>query len=180
MKDRFLKQARREYGPGQRAVALVLLAPVFLFLMPCIFVVFGAWLDAWLEWPSILSPPSNVLVGCLLILLGWSLAVWSMYGLFTIGRGTPVPLMATQQIVVVPPYTYCRNPMVLGAMGLYLGVAVLFGSFGALVLVLLAACALLVYVRRIEEAEMVLRFGDEYRAYRERTPFLLPRFRRRS
>ena len=79
----------------------------------------------------------------------------------------------------MPPYTYCRNPMALGAVGMYVGVALLVGSLGALVLVLLAACALLLSVRRIEEDEMVLRFGDDYRDYRERTPFLLPRVRRR-
>ena len=96
MKDRFLKQASREYGPGQRALALVMLAPVFLLALPCLFILFGARLDEWLEWPPILSPPSSVVVGCLLILLGWSFAAWSIYTLFTIGRGTPVPLMATR------------------------------------------------------------------------------------
>jgi protein-S-isoprenylcysteine O-methyltransferase Ste14 len=179
MKDRFLEQARREYSPRQRGLALVILAPVFLLVLPGTFVVLGARLDEWLHWPSILPPPSNVVVGCLLILPSWSLAFWSVDRQFTIGRGTPVPLMATQQLVVVPPYTYCRNPMALGAIGLYLGVALLFGSLGALALVLVAACGLLVYIRRVEEDEMVLRFGREYQAYRERTPFLLPRLRRR-
>lgn len=179
MRDSYREQARREYSPRQRALALVFLAPIFLILLPCFFVVLGARLDEWLQWPPILSAPYNLMVGCLLILPSWSLAVWSIYRQFTIGRGTPVPLMATQRLVVEPPYTYCRNPMALGAIGLYLGVALLFGSLGAFALVLLAAVALLIYVRRIEEDEMVLRFGHQYLVYKERTPFLLPRFRKR-
>ena len=47
-----------------------------------------------------------------------------------------MPLMATQRLVVEPPYTYTRNPMALGALGLYLGVAVLRRSLAAIGLVL--------------------------------------------
>jgi protein-S-isoprenylcysteine O-methyltransferase Ste14 len=62
---------------------------------------------------------------------------------------------------------------------MYLGVAVLFRSIGAAILVLLFAGCLLVYIKRVEEKEMELRFGREYLAYRQQTPFLIPRFRRR-
>jgi protein-S-isoprenylcysteine O-methyltransferase Ste14 len=166
----------REFSPRQRYAALVLLAPIFLFLIPSIVVRLGTRLDQWLQWPPVPSPPSNLVVGCLLILPSWLFALWSIYSQFTIGRGTPVPIMATQQLVVQPPYTYCRNPMALGAIGMYLGVAILFRSVGAVVLVLLCAGALLTYVKRVEEAELEIRFGQEYLAYKRRTPFLLPRF----
>jgi protein-S-isoprenylcysteine O-methyltransferase Ste14 len=113
-----------------------------------------------------------------LILAGWLFAIWSIYAQFTLGRGTPVPLMATQKLVVQPPYTWCRNPMALGAIVMYTGVAVLFGSMGAFTLVLLGAACLLVYIKLLEEKEMLLRFGQEYLDYKRRTPFLIPRFGR--
>jgi protein-S-isoprenylcysteine O-methyltransferase Ste14 len=66
--------------------------------------------------------------------------------------------------------------MALGAIVMYLGVAILFGSMGAVVLELLGAGLLLTYIKRIEEREMEIRFGQEYLAYKQQTSFLIPRF----
>jgi len=65
--------------------------------------------------------------------------------------------------------------MALGAISLYLGVATLVRSLGALVLVLTCAAALLTYIRFSEERGMTARFGTQYLQYRRRTPFLFPR-----
>jgi protein-S-isoprenylcysteine O-methyltransferase Ste14 len=157
-------------------LALLLLAPVFLLVLPYLLVRLGAGLDEWMQWPQVLTPPLDLILGCVLIVPSWLLGMWSVHSQFTIGRGTPVPLMATQTLIVGPPYTYCRNPMALGAFGMYLGTAALFRSIGAAILVLLFAGLLLTYIKGVEEKEMELRFGSEYLAYRERTPFLIPRF----
>ena len=86
--------------------------------------------------------------------------------------------MATQKLLICPPYSFCRNPMALGAIVLYLGVSVVAGSLGAALLVLLGAAVLLTYIKVAEEQEMVARFGEEYLAYRRQVPFLIPRPRR--
>lgn len=177
MKDKLLAQASHEYSPKQRFVVLLLLGPIFLFVLPYLFHRLGARLDRWLRWPPILYRPFNLILGWLLILPSWLLAMWSVVSQFDIGRGTPVPLMATQKLIVQPPYTFCRNPMALGAIGMYLGVAILFRSIGAVILVLLSAGLLLLYIKRVEEEEMATRFGQDYPAYKQRTPFLIPRFR---
>jgi protein-S-isoprenylcysteine O-methyltransferase Ste14 len=88
--------------------------------------------------------------------------------------------MATQQLIVQKPYNYCRNPMALGAIVLYLGVAILIGSISAVVLVLIWAVLLLVYIKFLEEKEMELRFGEAYREYRKQTPLFIPRLRQRK
>lgn len=180
MKEKFLKQASHEYSPKQRLLTLFVIAPVFLFLLPFIFITLGARLDQWLPWQPILSPPFNLILGWLLIVLGLLFGLWSNYSQFILGKGTPVPLMATQKLVVQPPYTYCRNPMAAGAIVLYLGVAILFRSIGAVILVLIFAGLLITYIKRVEEKEMEIRFGEEYLAYKSQTPFLIPRFRNRS
>ena len=87
--------------------------------------------------------------------------------------------MATQTLLICPPYSYCRNPMALGAIVAYLGVCVVAGSPGAGLLWFLGAVALLTYVRLVEEKEMAARFGEAYLAYRRRVPFIIPRLRRR-
>jgi len=180
MKDKLLEQASHEYSPKKRIVLLLFLAPIFLFILPFLFIRLGAKLDQWLQWPPFLSLPFSLILGLLLILPSWLFAMWSNYSQFTIGRGTPVPFMATQKLIVQPPYTYCRNPMALGAIGMYLGVAILSCSIGAVILVLFFAGCLLIYIKRFEENEMEIRFGQEYMAYKQRTPFLIPRFWNRS
>ena len=180
MKDKLLAQASHEYSPKQRFAALMLLAPIFLLVLPYIFITLGARLDRWLGWPPILSAPFNLGFGWLLIVLGWLSALWSNYSQFTLGKGTPVPLMATQKLIIEPPYTYCRNPMALGAIVMYQGVAILFRSIGAVVVVLLFAVLLLIYIQHFEEKEMEIRFGEEYLAYKRQTPFLIPRFWNKS
>jgi protein-S-isoprenylcysteine O-methyltransferase Ste14 len=177
MKNKLLEQAKHEYSPKQRSAALLIEAVFFLGVFPYGFIRLGATLDLWLQWPRVEVVPINPILGGLLIIAGWLCAIWSIYIQFTLGRGTPVPLMATQKLIVKPPYSYCRNPMALGAIMMYVGLAVVFGSIGALALVLLAAACLLVYIKRVEEVEMEMRFGQEYLVYKARTPFLLPRFR---
>jgi protein-S-isoprenylcysteine O-methyltransferase Ste14 len=176
MKDKLLEQASHEYSPKHRSIALLCLAPIFLFILPWLFIRLGARLDHWLHLPPVLDLPFNLILGLLLLLPSWFFGVWSVYSQFTIGRGTPVPLMATQKLIVQAPYTYCRNPMALGAFGMYLGVAILFHSIGAGIVVLLLAGLLLFYIKRVEEKEMEIRFGQEYLAYKQHTPFLIPRF----
>ncbi len=176
MKDRFLAQAKHAYSPKQRSWAYVMLAPVFLLLLPWALIALGTQLDQWLHWPPLLFWPVNLGLGLLLIVSGLLFGFWSNYVQFTVGKGTAVPLMATQKLIVQPPYTYCRNPMALGAIAMYLGVAVLFGSLGAGLLVLLGAGALLAYIKLVEEKEMELRFGQDYLEYKRHTAFIVPRF----
>jgi protein-S-isoprenylcysteine O-methyltransferase Ste14 len=174
MKDKFLKQTKREYSPNQRLVALAVEGVFFLIVLSFALIALGSSLDQWLRWLPILYEPINLVLGGLLIAAGWLFAVWSIYAQFTLGRGTPVPLMATQKLIVQPPYNFCRNPMALGAIVMYLGVAILFGSIGAVALVLLGTALLLTYIKRVEEKEMEMRFGQEYLEYKRRTPFLIP------
>ena len=179
MKDKLLEQTKHEYSPKQRLIALAVEAVFFMAVFPFVLVALGMSLDRWMQWPPIQYQPINFLLGWLFIVTGWLFSIWAIYVQFTLGRGTPVPLMATQKLIVQPPYTYCRNPMSLGAIVMYLGVAILFGSVGATVLVLLGAVWLLTYIKRIEEKEMEIRFGQDYLEYKRQTPFLIPRLGRK-
>ncbi len=178
MKDELLKQASHEYSPGNRLKALVIEGVVFLGLLPAALVYFSGRIDDRFTLPTLGFGVIAPILGAALVAAGLLLGWWSVYVQFTIGRGTPVPIMATQQLITQRPYSYCRNPMALGAIVAYLGVGVLVGSLSAVVLVLAFAVVLLTYIKLLEEREMELRFGDAYREYRRRTPFIIPRFRR--
>ncbi len=175
MKERFLENAKKEYTPEKRMQGLAIEGILFLGILPFILIFLCPRLDRLWGIPSFSSGWLTVLPGVVLIAGGALLAWWTIYVQFTIGRGTPVPVMATQKLIIQPPYSYCRNPMVLGTILAYLGVAVLVGSLSGLGLVILGTALLLTYVRLLEEKEMLLRFGEAYEAYRKSTPFILPR-----
>lgn len=179
MPDWLLKQASREYGPRPRLALLLVAAVLFLIILPLALLYLGRLLDRTLGWPVLAHPPLTVIVGGLMVLGGWLLGVWTVNLQFTLGRGTPVPVMATQKLIVRPPYSYCRNPMALGAIVAYLGVSVIAGSPGAALLVILGASVLLIYIKVVEEQELAARFGEEYLAYRRQVPFIIPWPRKR-
>ncbi len=179
MKERFLKQAKREYSPGRRIIALIIEGVFLLGILPATLVYFSRLLDGRFELPPLAFGVVNIVLGCGFVVAGILLAWWAIYVQFTVGRGTPVPVMATQQLIIQKPYSYCRNPMALGAIVVYLGVAILAGSISAVVLVLTFAVLLLIYIKSLEEKEMELRFGEAYQEYRKRTPFIIPRLWRR-
>ena len=180
MKEKFLKQAEREYRPEKRIVALVIEGFFFLGILPAALVYFSPLLDQRFKLPSLAFGGIHILLGSGFVVAGFALGWWAVYVQFTQGRGTPVPIMATQKLIIEKPYSYCRNPMALGTIVAYLGFAILIGSISAVVVVLAFAVLLLVYIKFFEEKEMELRFGETYRAYRKRTSFLIPRLWRRK
>jgi len=77
------------------------------------------------------------------------------------------------------PFRYCRNPMTLGTILAYLGMAVAVRTIAGTVLVLALGASLLAYLKRLEEQELAERFGEAYLAYKRETPFIIPRLPRR-
>jgi protein-S-isoprenylcysteine O-methyltransferase Ste14 len=180
MKEKFLKQAEREYNPGKRLIALGIEGIFFLAVLPAALVYLSSLLDQRFDLPRFTYGAANRLIGWVLILAGFLFACWAVYVQFAIGKGTPAPVMATQKLIVEKPYNYCRNPMALGTIVLYLGIAALIGSISAVTLVLVGAIFLLFYIRFLEEKEMEMRFGEAYQEYKQQTPFIFPRLRQRK
>lgn len=96
------------------------------------------------------------------------------------GLGTPIPLLPPQKLLVGAPYSYCRNPMVLGVIIYYSGICAFIGSWDAFYIVAPAALLLLAYAKFYEEGELESRFGQAYVEYKKQTPFLIPRILGRS
>jgi protein-S-isoprenylcysteine O-methyltransferase Ste14 len=77
-------------------------------------------------------------------------------------------------LIIIGPFKYCRNPMTLGTIGVYSGIAVMIGSYTSLLFVALLAMILIAYLKLVEEKELELRFGKEYIDYKNDTPFIIP------
>ncbi len=177
MKHKFLNQTRHEYSPRARIIAFIFEGIFFLGVLPGVVAYFSRFLDRLYKLPSLDFGLVNTLVGSGLIITGILLAWWTIYVQFTVGRGTPVPLMATQQLILQKPYSYCRNPMALGTIVAGIGFAFVLGSLSAFILVVMLTILLLLYIKLAEEKEMELRFGEFYLNYKRTTPFIIPRLR---
>jgi len=150
---------------------------VFWIIIPFFIVVGSAFMDSCLSLPRFFHRSVNPILALVLMVAGWLFANWTVKVQFSFGKGTPIPLMATLNLVVKRPYTYCRNPMTLGTTAFYLGIAIWTGSLSGLCLSLIYPVVILIYIKLIEEKELEQRFGLEYLEYKRRTPFLIPHFR---
>jgi protein-S-isoprenylcysteine O-methyltransferase Ste14 len=170
----FKKWAEHAYSKKQRMIAVIFGGVIFWLIIPFLIVVVSSYIDQKLHLTKFYYGLVNPVIGLLFIVVGWLFANWTVKVQFSLGKGTPIPLMATQKLVVKGPYTYCRNPMTLGTAIFYLGIAIWIGSFSAVGLGLVYPVGILVYIKLIEEKELEERFGFEYLEYKMKTPFLIP------
>ena len=175
--NRLKKWSERKYSKAQLMMAIIFGGIVFWIIIPFFIVAGSAFMDPWLSLPRFFHRSVNPILALVLMVAGWLFANWTVKVQFSFGKGTPIPLMATQKLVVKRPYTYCRNPMTLGTTAFYLGIAIWTGSLSGLCLSLIYPVVILIYIKLIEEKELEERFSPEYTEYKQRTPFLIPRFR---
>ena len=173
--SRYTMWARKERSASTRIAVTLIAGPVFLGLLPFLVAGVGPRLDRRLGLRPLSIGRVNRVVGVLLMVLGFSLGSWSILTQLSRGRGTPLPVMPTQELLTEGPFRYCRNPMTLGTILAYLGIAVARGTIAGTAFVLFLAASLLVYLKRLEEGELAARFGEAYLAYKRQVPFIIPR-----
>ena len=103
---------------------------------------------------------------------GLGLAVWARRCLGKHWSGR-ITIKAEHELIRGGPYRWVRHPIYSALLAMYFGVAVVSGEWHALLGFVLVAAA---YVRkiRIEEANLMQAFGDEYQEYRSATSALIP------
>lgn len=178
--SRYVTWAQRERSAARRIATTLLAGPVFLGLLPFLVAVIGPRVDRRLGLGPLRARRTRRLAGGALMVLGYALGFWSVVTQIDRGRGAPLPVMPTQELLTEGPFRYCRNPMTLGTILAYLGIGIGAGTVAGTALVLGLSSSLLVYLKRFEEAELAERFGDAYLAYRRDVPFLIPRLRGRA
>lgn len=83
-------------------------------------------------------------------------------------------MMATQKLLIDGPCKHGCNPMGFGAICMYLGMAIIVGSISSIIVVIFFLILLILCIKKIEEKEMEIRFGQEYVDYKKNTPFMIP------
>lgn len=123
-------------------------------------------------------------VGAIFVLIGAVFMVWSNIDMVKIGRGFPTDGFnialgeRTKKLIVQGPYKYTRNPMLFGTFVFYVGLALLFNSYSALIVPIVFISYMVWHVKKFEEPRLYNDFKDEYVEYKKRTPLLFPKFRK--
>jgi protein-S-isoprenylcysteine O-methyltransferase Ste14 len=107
------------------------------------------------------------LLGAVLIVVFLVLATWSVQRFRAAGTSV-VPVRPTTALVVEGPYRLTRNPMYLGFLLLYIGLACWFGLWWPLILTPGLVWVIAAAVITREERYLHRKFGDDYRRYQTR------------
>jgi protein-S-isoprenylcysteine O-methyltransferase Ste14 len=131
-----------------------------------------------MAWSSIPLAPSARLTGVVLWVAGGALLVWTLRNLGPNLTDTVVTRKA-HSLVSTGPYRWVRHPFYGAVYLLLLGSGIIAANWfilasGTLVFLLMALRT------AVEERNLLARFGENYRAYRDATGRFLPRLSRNS
>jgi protein-S-isoprenylcysteine O-methyltransferase Ste14 len=172
-------------GEGGRSRLLWLIpSSLFFILVPVVTLAAAGHVESALGLLT-MSPAPYAYSGLVMIAYGGYYVAESIRVLLVDGGGVPlgdlVPDEQSSSLLVDGIYSRTRNPKLYGYLVALMGLGVLRGSFLAAVafpLLYLGVWAL--WLKGREEPALEERFGEEYREYREMTPFLIPRRHRHA
>lgn len=146
-----------------------------LFGGPGIVLVFVPWAITQLRIP-VGEPGAQREAAALLIGLELVPLLESIVRFVRVGRGSLVPTVPTEQLVVSGLYRYVRNPMYVGVLTALAGEALLFSSRGLLIELALVWLFFQLFVLLYEEPRLARTYPAEYALYRAHVRRWLPRF----
>ena len=129
------------------------------------------------HWPGGLFDGVLAIAGAVVGAVGLTLFAASLQHFFTEGRGTLAPWDPPRRLVVRGPYRYVRNPMISGVIFILAGIALVMRSVPHATWALLFLGLNLLFIPLLEEPDLEMRFGDDYRRYRSAVPRFIPRHR---
>jgi protein-S-isoprenylcysteine O-methyltransferase Ste14 len=172
--NNFQKWQDQDTSNKNRIAAFVIGALIFPTMIPAFLIFISPQVDVYLGISSFFNGLGNIVIGAMAIIMGGVVAIWTVVIQISLASGTPFPMLPTKKLLIVGPFKYCRNPMTLGTVTAYAGIAIAVGSFTALIVIAIFAAILISYLKIIEEKELQMRFGDEYIEYKKKTPFIIP------
>lgn len=175
----FRRKADRETGEkisrsvdGKAMMTVIKVFGLLLWFSPWVYLLNPAWM----AWSKIGLPDALRWLG---VLMG-VLSVFGVYWLFSsIGRGiTPTSATRRQHTLVTSgPYRWVRHPLYTIGSALYIAFGMMADNWFIVLLGILTFIVMAVRTPK-EEANLIEKFGDEYREYRKRTGAFLPKVTR--
>ena len=132
-------------------------------------------MDSAFGFPELFSGISGTIIGIVFLLPGLALWIWCVVW-FLNARGTPVPFNPPRELVTGGPYTWSRNPMLIGVFAFLFGIGFLLHSV-SMVFVWTPVFVIfnVLELKLVEEPELERRFGESYIEYRRRVPMFVPK-----
>lgn len=171
---------RAATGTRKTRTLLTPIGIVIFLLFTALFVFLAVQLDVAfaLRWP--IPVTVSGLLSIPMMSIGIAITAWSVFHFLKV-NGTPVPFNPPPLLVESGPYRYARNPMLTGVFLLLFGIGFAIKSLSLVfIFTPLYVLANLWELKEIEEPELLRRLGEDYLAYRERTPMFIPGVRLRK
>lgn len=172
----FRHRAERQGGQLNRSEGQRLLIPLRLLGLVGVLPLLGYLINPdWVTWARFALPPW-IRWGGALVAISMIPALYAV--LATIGNNIS-PTEATRanhQLITSGPYRWIRHPLYTFGAIFFLALSVLTTLWWP-ALFLLPALVALIWRARFEEANLIARFGDEYRTYMQQTGRFLPKLR---
>jgi len=108
--------------------------------------------------------------GGIVIVLGLSGFLNSVFVFNKDGKGTPVPINPPKKLVLKGLFKYSRNPLYVCHLIILLGEFFIFGRVLLLVYLGLMGIAFHLYIVKLEEPELRIKFGKSYLNYLKKVP----------
>jgi protein-S-isoprenylcysteine O-methyltransferase Ste14 len=118
------------------------------------------------------TSPTRWMIGALLIVAGEAIR---LAGVAAAGTVTRRRSRAVQRLVTYGPFAWSRNPLYNGNFLIWMGFVVISGVLWFLPLAVVIFAIEYTLIVRYEEGVLESIFGDEYLAYKRRTPRWIPR-----
>jgi protein-S-isoprenylcysteine O-methyltransferase Ste14 len=159
------------------------LTPVglILFGLSLLIVIYGGmFTDRILNFPALLSGWIGRTIGIMLLLPGAAMTTWCVVH-FAVARGTPVPFNPPKELIVEGPYIWVRNPMLTGIFACLFGLGLILHSISIVgIWTPLYILFHFIELKKVEEPELELRFGESYLDYKRNVPMFFPKILHRS
>ncbi len=148
-----------------RPIALLMYVSLFTYMIN----------PTWMAWSSISLPVEARWAGVVVLAAGIALLSWTLGRL---GRNLTDTVVTRQEHTLITrgPYRWVRHPF-YDALALFVVAFALIAANWFLLLTGVLVVILLAVRSRTEEALLLARFGEPYRAYQESTGRFLPRWR---
>ena len=154
--------------------AIIILPGTALVYVPALII----WLTRNTAYAASFAPVSAItwLAGLPFAIAGIVLMLWTMR-LFAVkgGGGTPAPWEPIKNFVVLGPYRYVRNPMLIGVNLFLIAEAILLQSIPILLWIAAFVIINTIYFALSEEPLLEKRFGQAYANYKRNVPRWIPR-----